>query len=54
MRILGMGFSELLLIFFIFLLIFGINKLPELARSMGKTIKEFKKEFKDIDSDLKK
>ena len=37
------GVPELILILFILLLIFGASKLPEIARSMGLSIKEFKK-----------
>ncbi len=37
------GVPELLLILFILLLLFGAGKLPEIARSMGQSIKEFKK-----------
>jgi TatA/E family protein of Tat protein translocase len=39
----GLGTQELLLIFAIALLIFGPKKLPELARSTGKAIREFRK-----------
>jgi sec-independent protein translocase protein TatA len=37
------GVPELVLILFILLLLFGASKLPEIARSMGQSIKEFKK-----------
>ncbi len=37
------GWSELLLIILIALLLFGPRKLPELARSMGDAINEFRK-----------
>ena len=37
------GWSELLLIAFIVLLLFGKNRLPDLAKSMGTGIREFKK-----------
>ncbi len=37
------GWSELLLIIIIALLLFGPRKLPELARSMGEAINEFRK-----------
>jgi len=39
----GIGGQELLLILVIVLLLFGAKKIPELARGMGKGIKEFKK-----------
>lgn len=51
MRIFGLGIQELLIIFLICLLIFGAARLPEIGRALGKTIKEFKKSLKDIDSD---
>ncbi|ADU96409.1 twin-arginine translocase TatA/TatE family subunit [Thermovibrio ammonificans] len=39
----GIGTQELIIILVIALLIFGPKKLPELARSMGKAINEFRK-----------
>jgi len=35
--------AEILLIIFIFVLLFGGKKLPELARALGKSINEFKR-----------
>jgi sec-independent protein translocase protein TatA len=37
------GIGELLVILGIVLLLFGARKLPELAKSLGQSIKEFKK-----------
>lgn len=37
------GQSEVLLIVFVILLLFGAKKLPELSRSLGKSLGEFKK-----------
>jgi sec-independent protein translocase protein TatA len=39
----GLGFQELLIVFFIIVLLFGAKKLPELASGLGKGIREFKK-----------
>jgi sec-independent protein translocase protein TatA len=41
------GGQEWLVIFLIIVLLFGASKLPELARSMGKAKKEFKKGMED-------
>jgi len=41
------GIGELVLIFAIILLLFGASRLPEIARSLGAAIKEFKKSLKD-------
>jgi sec-independent protein translocase protein TatA len=46
----NIGWQEILLILFIALLLFGAKKIPDLARSMGKGIKEFKKGLNEIDS----
>jgi sec-independent protein translocase protein TatA len=51
MRIFGIGIQELLVILLICLLIFGAAKLPEIGKAIGKTIKEFKKSIKGIESD---
>lgn len=42
------GFGELVLILGAALLIFGPNKLPELGKSMGKAIREFKQATKEV------
>lgn len=39
----GLGFPELLLIFVIALVVFGPKKLPELGKSIGRAMAEFKK-----------
>lgn len=42
------GFTELLFILVVVLLIFGPNKLPEIGKSLGKGIREFKQASKEI------
>ncbi len=44
----NLGFSELLIIFVVALLIFGPRKLPELGRSLGKGLAEFKKASNEL------
>ena len=39
----GLGYQELLFILVIVLILFGSTRLPELARSLGSSVKEFKK-----------
>lgn len=39
----GLGYQELLVILVIVLILFGANRLPQLARSLGSSVKEFKK-----------
>ena len=38
------GWQELLIVLVIIMIIFGAGKLPEVARSLGQGVKEFKKE----------
>ena len=47
-----LGMGELIVILLIILLLFGASRLPEIARSLGKAIKEFKKAGKDIKEDI--
>ncbi len=44
----SIGPTELILIFIIALLVFGPKKLPEIGRSVGKAIREFKKTSDEI------
>jgi sec-independent protein translocase protein TatA len=48
----GLGMSELLIIFVIVLLIFGVGKLPEIGANLGKAIKGFKKGMSDTEIDV--
>src|SRR5437870_2424965 len=45
-----LGFSEILVIFIVALLVFGPKKLPELGKSLGKGIREFKKATDELKS----
>ena len=48
------GGPELMLILFIFLLLFGANKLPELAKGLGKSMREFKKAASGIENEVRR
>ena len=47
MEIFGLGVPEIILILVVFLLFFGKDKLPQLARSVGRSFNELKAGFKD-------
>lgn len=48
----NLGFPEILIIMVIVLLLFGAKRIPEIAGSMGKGIKEFKKNINEATNDL--
>lgn len=50
----GIGGPELMFIMFIVLLLFGANKLPELARGMGKAVREFKKATSSVENEVRR
>ena len=47
----GLGYQELLIILVIVLILFGANRLPDLARSLGSSVKEFKKGVSEATKD---
>jgi len=48
----NLGWGEWLIIAFILVLLFGAKRLPELAKSIGSSIKQFQKGIKDIEHDI--
>jgi sec-independent protein translocase protein TatA len=46
----SLGFTELILILVIVLIIFGAGKLPQLGEGLGKAIKGFKKSVHEADA----
>lgn len=47
----GLGYQELLIILVIVLILFGAKRLPDLAKSLGSSVKEFKKGVTEITKD---
>jgi len=45
----NLGFSELLVIFMILVLVFGASRLPQLGEGLGKTIRNFKRGLSNDD-----
>lgn len=48
------GFQELLLIFIVALVIFGPRKLPEIGRTLGKALGEFRKATDDLKNTIER
>ncbi len=54
MRIGPLGIWEILLILVVVLLIFGPRRLPEMAKGIGQSVREFRKGIRDIRDDIGK
>jgi sec-independent protein translocase protein TatA len=50
----GIGGPELMMIMFVVLLLFGANKLPELAKGLGKSVREFKKAASGVEEEVRR
>ena len=48
----GLGPTELIVIFLLIIVLFGAKRLPELARSLGRSIKEFKHATQGLKDEL--
>ncbi len=46
------GLSEIILIAFAIMILFGSKRLPEIGSALGKAIKEFKKASKDVEDSI--
>jgi TatA/E family protein of Tat protein translocase len=54
LAIFDVGGPEVLMILLVALLLFGSQRLPELARNLGKSIREFKKATSGLEEELKR
>ena len=50
----GIGGGELIFIMFIVLMLFGSDKIPEIARTMGKMMAQLKNATNDLKSEIQK
>ena len=48
----GIGTWEILLIFLVILLLFGAKRIPDIAKSVGKGVTEFKRGLRDIQDEI--
>ncbi|GIM55343.1 Sec-independent protein translocase subunit TatA/TatB [Capnocytophaga cynodegmi] len=49
-----MGFSEIFFILFVVLVLFGADKIPEIARGLGKGMRQLRDATNEIKSEIKK
>ena len=49
----NLGFGEILVVLIIVLLLFGAKRIPEIAGSMGKGIREFKRSVSDVERSVR-
>jgi sec-independent protein translocase protein TatA len=50
----GIGWQEITIVLVIVLLLFGAKRIPDVMKSFGKGIKEFKKGMKNIQDEIEK
>lgn len=48
----GLGWAEVVIILIVSLVIFGPKKIPEFGKSLGKTLRGFKEEMNNPDSNI--
>ncbi len=48
----GIGWQEILLILLIALLLFGARRIPEIAKGLGKGVRDFRKAMHEIEEDV--
>jgi|YelNatPaOPRAMG01_1025707.scaffolds.fasta_scaffold00013_77 twin arginine-targeting protein translocase, TatA/E family len=50
----NIGFGELVLILLVIIIFFGPKRIPDIAQSIGKGIREFKKAMRDVQDEIDK
>ena len=48
----GLGAPEVILIVLVFLLLFGAKRIPDLMKSLGKGVKNFKDGMKEVENEI--
>jgi len=48
----NLGFTEIMLLLLVILLVFGAKRLPEIGSAMGRGIKEFKKSMREVTDEI--
>jgi sec-independent protein translocase protein TatA len=48
----GIGMQEMLLIFLVILLLFGAKRIPDIANSLGRGVREFKKAMQETQDEI--
>lgn len=48
----NIGPQEMFILFLIIILLFGAKRIPEIGRSIGKGIQEFKKGMREVESEI--
>lgn len=54
LNLMGIGTSEVIIIVFVILLLFGGKKIPELMKGIGKGVRSFKKGMNEIEDEINK
>ncbi len=54
LAILDLGSTEIVVIMLVALLLFGSKRMPDLARSLGKSLREFRKATSGLEAELKR
>jgi len=48
----NIGPQEMFILFLIIILLFGAKRIPEIGRSIGRGIQEFKKGMRDVEAEI--